>query len=184
MNERDAQAIRDYVRRTSNTRNAVVLSLTNGIYKIRYRDTGAVVEAEGGQTGVTYPVEKEVIIQQDGSGRAFNKRPRIIGIAQGYGNGVIAGELRVSEVRSAMVIDALPAYPIRLVKGGASEAVVIRGRALVSAVYSSVHIVDSVAQSNTGSDLTLMPKALATCPAGVYSLTIGTKTIPDFFDVA
>lgn len=174
-------------RRSPVTRAVVVAPTGDGKYTVRDAVTGSTYTADLGTS--TAPKAGQVaLVIRDAVGRSVGTVPVIVGFSLDPANGVIAPPRADDVELYAPVITVLPTYPVTLVKGGSAVSLLMYGIRLSGASlgYGSVQIVDDVAQVPSATQVSFSPKATASCPLGMFSLSItGTRglTIPDFFEV-
>ena len=183
LSKQDGRYLRDFRRRTAETRNgAVTAALGDGRYTVRLHDTGASVNASALQA-VTLAVGNPVMVRQDASGRARGSAFLIVGKLQDSDSGLLTGVNASTENSAAETITELPDLPVQLVANGDSVRVVIFGSDLLTAAtYGHASITNGSGQEIDGRSAVLHPVAGAV-PAGRYSLTIAGVTIPNFFEV-
>jgi hypothetical protein len=186
LTPRDAKWIHGLTQRADPVRKAIILAaLGSSRYTVKVIDTGATIAATAAQSGQTYAVGKEVLLQTGASGRYSRSAILIIGYSQAAENGAIVGLVEARRANSSETVTQLPALPVLLVSGGPAARFTIFGERLTTAPASYGHagITNATAAAIASTCLRLHVQASGAVPKGRYELTVAGVTVANFFEV-
>lgn len=163
----------------------------DGSYQVQREDTGQIVRAEWGNRSIALAVGQYVVaMRTDMSGSTHNvgniilhphsTNSRNSSDSQRYTNDVRHVAATVSVIKSGGVIVSR----VTLHKGGAAVVVLIHGENFsADPTYGNAGITNDIAVVRTSTLITIQVEASGGMAVGLYSLTVGTHVIPDFFEV-